>query len=85
MKTRPYEKAYIVDYKDGDVSLESMDQYYPSSIMVVSHTVLPDETLHSIAFKYYGDSSYWMYIANFNNLFFPLRDISPGDILQIPL
>lgn len=85
MKTRPYEDAIIINYPEGDVSLERPISKYPPSPRVVTHTVLPGETIHSISFQYYGDSAYWMYIADFNNLMFPLGELESGSILQIPL
>lgn len=85
MKTKPYTDAFIIEYPNGDKTLERNPSNYPSSINIRTHTVLPGETIANIAFKYYGDSSYWMYIADFNGLFNPLLDIGPGDILKIPL
>ena len=85
MKTKPYTDAYIVEYPNGDQTLERNTSKYPASIKVVTHTVLAGETLSNIAFKYYGDSSYWMYIADYNSIYNPLFDLKPGDVLNIPL
>lgn len=45
--------------------------------------VTEGETLDWIAFQEYGDSSYWRYIAESNDLANPL-EIRPGQILRIP-
>lgn len=83
MSYNPYSNSYVIDYGDGDVSLERR----PSNIDLsnaTTHTVLEGETLHSIAFKYYGDSGYWTVIAEANSIFFPLRELQPGDQIYIP-
>ena len=83
MSYSPYDDAYILDYGDGDVSLERRSPNIDLSKALV-HTVLEGETLQSIAFKYYGDSGYWAIIAEANNIFFALREVKPGDQIYIP-
>lgn len=80
----PYTDAYIIKYKDGDVSLErnfSSPEWSPQSIV---HTVLEGETLQGIAFRYYGDSGKWGTIADANGIFNAFTDIEAGDELIIP-
>jgi hypothetical protein len=83
----PYEGAYVLQYEDGDYSLEKNIPKIIRSDHDKVHTLLEDETLHSVAFKYYGDSGYWYYIAEANNIINPLseEEIYPGRKLIIPL
>lgn len=81
-KYDPYSEVYAIKYDDTDISVERI---LPSNLRLRTiHTVLEGETIQSIAFKYYKDSGYWVRIAEFNNLFFPLRELSPGDQIKIP-
>lgn len=48
------------------------------------HTVLPGETLQSIAVKYYGDSGKWYYIAERNQILNPFKEVTDGMLLIIP-
>lgn len=51
----------------------------------VTHTVKANDTLHSLALKYYNNPTFWWVIAYFNNIqdsFKPLRD--KYQILRIP-
>ena len=84
MKTRfdPYSEAYALRYDERDISLERV---VPNNLRLRAiHTVLEGETIQNIAFKYYHDSGYWVRIAEFNNLFFPIRELKPGDQIKIP-
>lgn len=53
----------------------------------VYHTVQSGEQfrLDNISYTYYGDPEYWWLIALHNNISSSLFDVSPGDILKIPV
>lgn len=83
--TDPYSNSVLIDYEDGDVSLERApltldDIQEPRAI----HTIMEGETLQSIAFKYYGDSGKWMEIADINSIYDAFNDLEEGKILYIP-
>lgn len=83
LENNPYKDAYIIDYKDGDVSLERIPYTVLNSNLTV-HTVLPGETIQSIAYKYYGDSGLWYRIADINSIYNPFVEIQEGVQLYIP-
>lgn len=78
----PYLDGYIISYPNGDVSLERQPLEFSGDYLV--HTVLEGETIQSIAFRYYGDSGYWFYIADINNIFNSFVDLVEGMELLIP-
>ena len=50
----PYDQAYVLNYGDGDYSLEAVRTSVPSSSDDIQHTVKDGETLQNIAYRYYG-------------------------------
>lgn len=78
----PYGDSYIVQYPDGNVFLER--NTLKSRTTYKSHTVKEGETIQSIAFQYYGDSGYWVYIADYNAVYNPFIDLEEGLELLIP-
>lgn len=78
----PYSTYRLIDLGQGDVFLErppleaSRDKVY--------HTILPGETIQSIAYKYYGDSGKWADICDMNNILFPFEELEEGMQLLIP-
>lgn len=83
MSYNPYSDSYIIKYPNGDVTLERRSPDTSNSNPTI-HTVMEGETLQDISFKYYGDSGYWMIIAEANELFFPLRELTPNTQIVIP-
>lgn len=85
-KHHPYESGYVIDYGDGDFSLESNLGILRTELPETIHTFIEGETLHSIAYKYYGDSGLWYHIANANSILNPwdTNELYPGRILNIP-
>lgn len=81
----PYSKGYIVHYEDdGEYSLE---RNTPTIVLTDSdtiHTLKDGETLHSLAFQYFGDSGKWYVIAEVNHIGNPFRELEPGMKLRIP-
>ena len=56
-----------------------------TNIEYVSHKIKSNDTLHSLALKYYNNPTFWWVIAYFNNIqdpFKPLRD--KFEIIKIP-
>ena len=84
--TTPYnvDETFILNYPDGEYSLERLDITYLLKASDVTHTVIEGETLQSIAFKYYKDSGRWGDIATINEIVDPF-DIAPGMNLIIPM
>jgi len=80
----PYSNSYGIDYEDGDLSLERVTTSYLPSDNDVVHTVLPGETIFSIANRYYGNSGLWSIITDHNNINNPLDEITEGLQLTIP-
>lgn len=83
----PYNNAHILQYDNGDYSLERNIPKIISSDKDKIHTIMDGETLQSIAFRYYGDSGYWYQIAEANGIINPLseKEIFIGRRLRIPL
>lgn len=81
----PYSYGTVIDLGDGDVHLERAT-VSPSMLgsYKAIHTVLEGETIQNIAFKYYGDSGYWMGICDVNSIYNPLTELVPGMQLYIP-
>lgn len=81
----PYSNAYIINYNDGDTSLERRE--FTSQLTngnSVVHTVKEGETIQSIAFQYYGSSSLWYKIADVNSIYNPFTELKEGLQLYIP-
>lgn len=79
-----YEDAYLIKYPEGDVSLER-NTYTPSlGMQLRTHTVKEEETIQSIAFRYYGDSGAWYKIADVNGIYNPFEEVVEGLVLIIP-
>lgn len=42
------------------------------------------DTLHHVAFEYYGDSRLWWAIADFNGIFDPTTELKKGGTILVP-
>ena len=49
----------------------------------IEHIVQGEETLDSLADRYYNDDTLWWLLADVNNIFFAF-DLEPGQTLTIP-
>lgn len=78
----PYADGITYKFDNGDISVER-NPINTGKYQAI-HTVKAGETLHSIAFKYYGDSGRWVEIADVNSIYFYFRDLKPGMKLFIP-
>lgn len=83
----PYDSAYIMQYDEGEFSLERRIPIPIVSNEDKTHTLMDGETLQSIAYRYYGDSGNWYKIAEANGIMNPLSDteLFVGRQLRIPL
>lgn len=80
----PYENAYVIQYDNGDITLERLSYEYVPSNNDVYHTVIEGETIQNIANRYYRDSGLWYIIADVNSIYNPFTEIIPGTKLLIP-
>lgn len=81
MAYNPFTNSIAYDCGDNDILLERIPLYDKSYRGI--HTVLPGETIQSIAFKYYGKSGAWGEIADLNSLY-NVMELKPGTKLLIP-
>lgn len=79
-----YNDFDIIQFKEGDLALDRRFYQYRPSRGDKHHTVIEDERLDTIAFKYYRDSTLWYLIADVNEIFNPLAKLVPGTELLIP-
>lgn len=82
----PYSDSYIINYNDGDTSLErrEFNQVVLNGRQIRVHTIKEGETLQSIAFRYYGNSGMWARIADYNSIYNPFTELSEGMQIYIP-
>lgn len=79
----PYQNAYAIRLPDGNVLLERNLPTF-NNTNHISHTVKFGETIQSIAFQYFGDSGYWVIIADYNAIYNPFIELEEGLELLIP-
>lgn len=78
----PYSDSVAILFDNGDIILERNSNKRVKN--TVAHTVKEGETIQSIAFQYYGDSGYWVYIADINSIFNPFTELEEGMEIYIP-
>lgn len=78
----PYSDSVAILFDNGDIILERQIQKKINNTIV--HTVKEGETIQNIAFQYYGDSGYWVYICDINNIFNPFVELEEGMQIYIP-
>ena len=78
-----YSDSVIVNYLEGDQSLERSSIVYQEDLNDKLHIVKEDELITAIAFRYYGKPSLWYIIADANNIINPLI-LDVGQQLVIP-
>ena len=61
-----YDRGYIIEFKEGDKAFYRTPIYYAGSVSDKYHVVMVDDTLLSIAQKYYGSQYPWFIIADAN-------------------
>lgn len=65
-RDNPYRTANVIEYDEGDLSLERFRILYRPSNNDKLHTVIYGDTLWSLAFDYYKNSKLWWVIADVN-------------------
>lgn len=79
----PFITGYVINYKQGDQSLERFTLSYQKSDNDEMHSVTDYDTLWNISFDKYGTSKYWWVLADVNNIFNPF-ELTVGSNLLIP-
>lgn len=79
-----YDRGYLVDYGDGEIILHRTPIFYQQSVNDVYHVITYEDTLCSIAQKYYGSSFLWFMIADVNNDIEDIFDLPFGNTILIP-
>lgn len=82
----PYDNAIILEYSDGEYSLESTKTLVNTSADDRTYTVKDGDTLQAIADVFYGDSGLWHIIAMANSISNPFdeNEFYQGQVLTIP-
>ena len=68
MKTHLYTDGYIINYKEGDTSLQRDKIIHREDLEDKSYIVEQDDTLTSISYNFYGEPLYWFLIADINDI-----------------
>lgn len=79
----PYIRGYVLEYVEGDMSLERVKLEYNPSPDDKLHPVTYWDNLSDLSFDYYGSSKWWWVIADINNIFDPFS-LTPNSNLIIP-
>lgn len=78
-----YDKGYVINYDEGDSSLERKPVDYRPDKGDKLHVFVDGETLSMLSYRYYGDPVYWYLIADANLVENPLW-VEAGTQLIIP-
>jgi nucleoid-associated protein YgaU len=80
-----YDRGYLIEFKEGDKAFYRTHINYRGSQGDKYHVVADNETLHSIAQRYYGSQYPWFLIADANSsLISDIFELTVGDTLLIP-
>lgn len=82
----PYDNSVVLEYQDGEYSLESVKTTVATTADDNLYTVKEDDTLQGIADVFYGDSGLWHIIAMANDISNPFdeNEFYQGQVLTIP-
>lgn len=82
----PYDNVVVLEYRDGDYSLETVKTEVATTSDDRTYTVKDGDTLQAIADVFYGDSGLWHIIAMANNISNPFDEdqFYQGQIIIIP-
>ena len=83
MEANIYSEGFIINYNEGDSSLERIPFEYEATSDDSLYTIKQDDTLITIANKFYGNGRYWFIIADINEIINPF-DLEVGTNLIIP-
>jgi len=80
-----YDRGYLIEFEEGDISLQRTFLYYPKSVYDKYHVVTEGDTLLTIAQKYYNNQASWFVIADVNSeLIDDIFELVVGTSLVIP-
>lgn len=79
-----YSNGFIVDYEDGDQSVERNPEVLLKSSTDITYIVKDGDTFQSLAFIYYGNSDLWYRLAEVNGYYNPFEELEMGDEIIIP-
>lgn len=83
----PYVNGVLVVYDDNSYTLDPPDnplKYYNQSGDDKTHLIQQGDTLESLAYLYYKNSSFWHVILNYNPWLEEIEDLPMGQNLLIP-
>lgn len=79
----PYITGFVVNYTEGDKSLERRKLNYQVTIDDILHPVKNYDNLSDIAYDYYKSSKWWWVLSDVNNIFDPFN-LTPNSNIIIP-
>mgnify|MGYP003618661754 CR=1 FL=1 len=83
MKTDLYSNGITINYQEGDTSLQRKTIVHKEDLEDKSYIIRQDDTLSSIANKFYNEPLYWYIIADVNNIDNPFI-LETGKSIIIP-
>ena len=83
MKTDLYSNGITINYPEGDTSLQRKTIVHKEDLEDKSYIIRQDDTLSSIANKFYNEPLYWYIIADVNNIDNPFI-LETGKSIIIP-
>lgn len=79
-----YSNGNILEFNTNEAMLVRDPRSYVESEKDRIYTTVMGDTWDSIAFNFYGNSKYWHFIADVNNVFNPLEELEVGMEVLIP-
>lgn len=79
----PYFEATLIEYLNGDLSMERDVKLYEESEQDQYHIVVDNDNLTKLAYRFYRDSKLGHVISDANEIFNPF-ELTTGDTLRIP-
>lgn len=83
MKTDLYSNGILINYQEGDSSLQRRQIVHKEDLEDRSYVIRQGDTLTSISYNFYGEPLYWYIIADVNNIENPFI-LEIGKSLIIP-
>ena len=80
-KDNPFTTGYVINYTQGDASLERTPIVYVPSVNDRLHVVKKYDTLWDLSFDYYGNSKYWWVLADINDIINPFELTSNTNLI----
>ena len=78
-----YTRSYIINYPEGDSSLQRNRLTFKVNIEDQFHNVIDGDDLTQLAYRYYGNPILWYVIADANEIENPF-ELESGSSLLIP-